>query len=90
MRHRTDANQAEIIAALEKIGCSVYVIGRPTDLLVGRTGANGRHNYLLECKSRSGTKTSFQRKFFSEWRGQVKEVRSVNEALTVVTESYTR
>jgi len=68
MRHRTDANQKDIIAALEKIGCSVYIVGRPVDLLVGR----GAINYLLECKSRTGKRTPAQKQFFADWNGQVR------------------
>ena len=84
MRHRTDANQKEIIKALEAIGCTVYPIGRPTDLLVGR----GARNYLLECKSRTGKKTPFQERFFKTWEGQVRIVHSAEEAIECVTESY--
>ncbi len=84
MRHRSDANQKDIIAALEKIGCSVYIVGRPVDLLVGR----GALNYLLECKSKTGKRTPAQKQFFADWRGQVRIVRSPEEAVKVVTESY--
>lgn len=84
MRHRADNNQSEIIKALEKIGCTVYIIGRPVDLVVGR----GARNWLMDCKSKTGTKTTFQKKFFAEWKGQVRIVRSPIEAIKVVTDSY--
>lgn len=84
MRHRTDANQADIIKALEKIGCTVYVIGRPVDLLVGRAA----RNYLLECKAKGGKKTPFQERFFKTWEGQVRIVHSAEEAIECVTQSY--
>ncbi len=84
MRHRTDLNQNEIVKALEKIGCTVYKIGRPVDLVVGR----GAKNWLLDCKSKTGKKTPFQDKFFKEWKGQVRIVRSAEEAIRVIQESY--
>jgi len=84
MRHRADNNQAEIVAALEEIGCTVYKIGRPTDLLVGyRT-----HNFLLECKGRHGTLTRFQKEYFPKWRGQLRIVKSVDDAIELVTHAY--
>jgi len=86
VRHRSDNNQKQIIKALELIGCSVYVIGRPTDLLVGLA----KKNYLLECKSKAGIKTPFQKEFFKMWQGQVQEVRSPQQAIQVVTQSYGR
>ena len=84
MRHRTDANQNEIVNALEKIGCTVYKIGRPVDLVVGRNALN----WLMDVKSEKGTLTPFQKRFFKEWKGQVRIVRSPEEAIKVVTESY--
>lgn len=84
MRHRSDANQRAIIDALEKIGCTVFCVGRPVDLLVGR----GAWNFLLECKSKTGRLTPAQKEFFATWKGQVRIVRSPEEAVRVVTESY--
>ena len=84
MRHRTDANQKEIVEALEKIGCTVYKIGRPVDLVVGRNALN----WLMDVKSEKGTLTPFQKDFFRDWKGQVRIVRSPEEAIKVVTESY--
>ncbi len=86
MRHRTDANQKEIVEALETIGCTVYPMARPVDLLVGRNA----HNYLLEVKNKDGLDelTDFQRKWIPSWKGQVKIVYSAEEAIEVVTESY--
>ena len=71
---RVDATQAEIVAALESAGASVYVIGLPVDLLVGLAGAT----VLVECKSLVGKRkpkparyTDLQTKFMSGWRGGV-------------------
>ncbi len=84
MRHRADHNQNEIVAALEAIGCTVYKIGRPVDLVVGR----GAKNWLIDCKSKTGKKTPFQERFFTEWKGQVRIVRSAQEAIDLVQDSY--
>ena len=87
---RVDENQKEIVNALEKIGCKVIVIGRPVDLLVGYRA----HNFLIECKnpdSRYGSKdesTPTQRKFFADWKGQVRKVYTAEEAIELVTRAY--
>ena len=59
---RRDANEAEIMAALQAIGVKVWPIsgeGIP-DLLCLRGG----RFYLLECKTRSGRVTDAQARFF--------------------------
>ena len=84
MRHRKDTNQDEIVKALRKKGATVYVIGRPVDLVCGYKC----RNFLIDVKSANGKKTPFQKTFFEEWRGQVRIVRSVKEAIDLVTESY--
>ncbi len=86
MRHRTDANQKAIIKALEDIGCTVYPMARPVDLLVGYQAKN----LLLEVKNKDGldTLTDFQRKWIPSWKGQVRIVHGADEAIEVVTESY--
>ena len=82
--HRSDLNQPDIIHALKKIGCTVDVIGEPVDLLVGYR----KKNFLIECKSPKGKLTPPQKKFFAEWKGQVRKARSAEEAIKLVTESY--
>ena len=81
---RTDSNQAEIVKALEKAGCSVDVIGKPVDLLVGVAGVN----YLLEVKDGdkppSGRKLTKAQIKFKQWRGCWSVVKSVDEALIAV------
>jgi len=85
MRHRADLNQPAIIDALKKIGASVYVTGRPTDLVVGYRG----HNFLIDCKRpERSIDTPFQKKFFAEWNGQVRKCHSPQEAIQLVTDSY--
>ncbi len=86
MRHRSDLNQPDVITALKKIGATVYVIGRPVDLLVGYRS----RNYLLEVKNLGGKnkKTPFQDEFIRDWRGQVRICHSAEEAIELVTKSY--
>ena len=85
-RHRKDANQDEIVEALKKIGCTVEVIGRPVDLLVGIEALN----FLFDVKNpeTGHGKTPAQRKFFERWKGQVRVIHSAEEACKVVAESY--
>lgn len=80
VRHRSDSNQAQIVDALRRVGCTVELIGRPVDLLVGKD----RRNYLLEVKGPRGTLQASQQAFCGMWKGQVAVVRSIHEALQVV------
>ena len=85
MRHRKDLNQDDIVKALRRIGCTVYVIGRPLDLLVGYRGKN----FVIDCKKPGFTDkdlTPFQRKFREEWRGQRSFVDTPEAAIRVVME----
>ena len=87
---KVDSNQKEIVDALKKIGCSVMVIGNPVDLLVGYRA----RNFLLEVKNpdtdygRNDRSTVEQRRFFKNWKGQVRKVESAERAIHVVTMSY--
>jgi len=75
---RVDANQADIVAALRDAECSVYFIGLPVDLLVGKNGKTA----LVEVKTKGGRHTELQREFFATWRGgPVATVRDVDGAL---------
>ena len=82
-----DLNQKEIIHALKKIGCEVWIIGRPVDLLVGFR----RHNFLIECK-REGVKPRKDQKEQQDWirdyPGQVRICSSPEEAIRLVTRAY--
>ena len=87
---KIDANQAEIVKALRKIGCTVKSLaavgeGCP-DLLVGFNG----QNYAIEVKDGKAIPskrrlTEDEERFHREWRGQVAVVTSVEEAIAVVT-----
>lgn len=50
---RTDKTQAEIVEAIKKAGWSVWIIGRPVDLLCWRPDRGFR---CLECKTAQGKK----------------------------------
>lgn len=82
---RKDANQSEIVAALQAIGCTVKVMHVPCDLLVGYRGRNA----LLEIKD--GAKPPSARKltpdqviFQAEWRGQYAVVENVDQAIAAM------
>jgi hypothetical protein len=63
---RVDANQKQIISALEAAGAYVWVIGLPVDLLVGHKN----HTYLVECKHGPRKRlTPLQADFFQSWSG---------------------
>jgi hypothetical protein len=83
---RVDTNQPDIVRALQKIGCDVEVIGRPVDLLVGYRAKN----FLIEVKNPNGENKVYdgQKDFISRWRGQVRVVRSADEAIRLVTGAY--
>ncbi len=87
---RTDANQAEIMAALRKIGASVqpiHTVGRGCpDLLVGYRGLN----FVLEIKGGKNPPskrklTTDEQLWHSGWRGQVAVVNTVGEAIRHIT-----
>ena len=89
LRGRTDANQANIVRGLRKIGCTVFPTsnlgsGFP-DILVGFRG----HNWLFEIKD-SNQKPSEQnltddeKDFHCAWSGQVAVIRSVEDAMDVM------
>lgn len=89
---RVDANQPEIVEALREKGASVvhlHPIGRGVpDILVGING----QNYLVEIKdgSKPASKqklTSDQQIFHANWKGQVKVIHSVEEALNLFLET---
>ena len=67
---RVDANQGQIVSALEAVGASVLVIGYPVDLLIGIANKT----MLMEVKnpnSRYGKQgaNANQREFMKTWRG---------------------
>ena len=82
---RTDVNQIEIVKALRKIGCSVQDlsgVGRGCpDLMVARAG----RVVLLEVKSKKGKLNKLQMEWRTKWQSIVHTVRSVDEAIAVMS-----
>lgn len=79
---KVDANQAEIVDALRRVGASVqplHAVGAGVpDLLVGYRFAN----YLLECKRDEKAKlTDRQVRWHEVWRGSVLTVTSPEDAI---------
>lgn len=86
---KVDANQAEIVEALRRIGCSVQPLhsvgsGCP-DLLVGVNGLNILMEIKDSAKPPSARKlTPDQLIWHDEWRGQVQVVETVEKAVAIV------
>lgn len=86
---KVDANQKEIVQALEAIGCDVLEIGWPLDLLVGYR----LRNVLIEIKDSEKPEserelTDWQKEFFMEWRGQRAKAETVDQAIKIVTGAH--
>jgi len=81
---RIDRNHVEIVEALRGVGASVQdlaAVGKGCpDLLVGYRG----QNYVIEVKAPKGTATKAQVFWHADWRGDVRIVRSVDDALKVI------
>ncbi len=79
---KVDDNQTEIIKALEKIGVSVEVIGKPVDLMICHRGETS----VMEVKNREGRNqlTKDQVEFIARWPGQVHVVHTPEEAIEAV------
>ena len=82
---RKDANQSEIVDALEQIGCDVWVLNQPCDLLVGFRG----WNLCVEVKvdRRPSRITPAQKKWNGSWRGQRVTVTTPLEAVQAVLDA---
>jgi hypothetical protein len=89
---KVDRNQAEIVAALRAIGCSVQPLhgvgdGCP-DLLIGYRGVNHLAEIKDSAKPPSARElTPDQQKWHVEWRGHAMVITSVEEAIAFVTEA---
>ena len=81
---KIDRNHVEIVAALRGVGASVQdlaAVGKGCpDLLVGYRG----QNYVIEVKAPKGASTPAQVAWHAEWRGDVRIVRSVDDALKII------
>ena len=86
---KPDANQADILSALEKVGALVEdmsLMGKGfPDLMVGFRQCL----YLLEVKTLHGKLNKLQKPFHKKWRGyNIHVVRSVSDALAVLGIKY--
>lgn len=86
---RTDGNQAEIIAALRRVGVSAEYIKQPFDLVV--YNPRRRETAFVECKAPRPTEeggshglTKAQAEFIARWPGPIYVVRSAEDALRQV------
>jgi len=84
--HATDDNQPGIIEALEEIGCVVYEIEKPVDLLIEFK----RLWILIEVKNPKGKNklTKEQVKFFKKTRAASFVVRNPIEAKAAVRQAF--
>lgn len=86
---KTDANQAEIVAALRAAGCAVQSLaavgsGVP-DILWSRNGRIGLMEIKDGKKSPSGRKlTTDQEEWHRDWKGPIAIVESVEQALEAI------
>lgn len=85
---RVDNNQTEIVEKLRDAGASIlhlHTLGRGSpDILIGFRNVN----LLVEIKMPDGKLTDDERKFFDGWRGQVTVVRTVEDALRLLDDSW--
>ena len=92
---RSDTNQAAIVEALRRAGCTVESLhrvgGGVPDLLVGWRGLSGRpFNLLLEVKTTlAGKLTLDEAAWHGDWEGQVDVVRDPQEAV-IIAQNYRR
>ena len=84
MRHaaRTDANQAEIVQALKRVGVSVEYIKLPFDLVV--YNPRNHETSFVEVKTDDGRLTQAQAEFIARWPGKIFVVRSADDAVRQV------
>lgn len=75
---KRDANEGQIIAAFEALGCMVQRLDTPCDLLVLNRGTV----MLVEVKTKRGTLTKDQQLFAQWWPMHV--VKSADEAIALV------
>ena len=83
---KRDASEKLIVEALRRAGCSVVIMDKPVDLLIGIGGLN----YLAECKT-PGTQygkklNKAQQNFQDTWKGgAVFTLRTIDDAFAFVS-----
>lgn len=85
-KQKRDGNEKEIIAALKKAGASVMQITE-LDLVVGfqRKSDGMRMNVIFEVKMPGKKPDEDQQKYIDNWQGAVYVVRSVEQALEIIS-----
>ena len=82
---RVDANHAEIVRALRKVGCSVVSLARVgngcPDLLASLPG----RTVLIEVKQPGGKLNAEQQEFHATWRGLIATVWNAEQAVNIMT-----
>lgn len=78
--HRIDANQNEIIAAMEAVGASVERLGRPVDCAVAIDGQES----LAEIKTITGRVRPSQERFWNRWKGRRVVLRTKADGIALV------
>lgn len=73
---KRDANEPEIVKALQAKGISVYRLDKPLDLLLGYN----KNNYLVEVKMPKKKLNAKQVEFTEGWKGQFIVINSVEQA----------
>ena len=81
-----DANQASIVDALVKIGCTVYDIDKPVDLLIEFRGIW----ILLEVKTKKGKLRDSQKRFLEKSKAPAFMVRDIEQAVAAVQTAWRR
>ena len=79
---RTDANQAEVMRALKKVGVSVEYIKLPFDLVA--FNPRTRETMFVEVKTESGRLTQAQTAFIGRWPGRIVVAYSAEDAVRQV------
>lgn len=90
-RTRGDRGSDTVVAALRAVGASVFVVGRPLDLLVGLDGVT----MLVEVKASDGPPSKralspSQEKFIEEWKGGTPLVVDERNCVAVVLRAVGR
>lgn len=85
-RAKVDQNQKELVQYARNLGASVThlhnVHGGVPDILIGYRG----FNYLAEIKNEKGKLNELQVKWFNNWGGQARVIRTkedINELLNI-------
>lgn len=81
--HRVDANQAEIIAALRRIGYSVLSLTKMGNGCPDLLASRAKQNLLLEVKSDRGELRESQSDFAKTWNAPVYVVRNADDVLAL-------